>query len=506
MPFAAEENYLSQKSEVDSNKSFLGSDALATKVGSSFYFGVKKEKTSTEEKSNKNQDGKLLSQCEGKKANFWASQTCASEKLSTQLSVPLQSNTETKLTPPDDKGVKTTTGGISMEALVSKSISRSAVEPPLINRDAPSMRYKFFECRNYGDDNYDKCIRTADVDQKGNVDSKPTLAPIRYPELVRNAANSEPLQNRNDSPSGCEGIRTGLNVKLSTVEEGHSEGKTNKNLSVPTGHTRTCSPIPEAFSRNVNLPDKARVSIETHHSTKSPRPIPPLTGNVAIHLSSSRSGFESGTQSPSTSLSDTSNKVHSATGDRKTPSSPFQPVIVKHEFQSSETTKGIKQEVNMLGFTQSDSRETFMSSPLVEHGKMITESRGGFGLNEPGGSRKSPLPSQGMEDEEKSYKVAARALTRSYPALISRSGNLLTPSLPVGVAHPYPRASDGGLPSSHLKASEYKTSTTVSSVTSGNISHLQVHVHVSCLIWGTMLRLSLTSLVAHYCRSLSRFP
>lgn len=51
-----------------------------------------------------------------------------------------------------------------MEVFVFKSIFRSVVEFLFINSDVLLMRYKFFECRNYGDDNYDKCIRILDVD------------------------------------------------------------------------------------------------------------------------------------------------------------------------------------------------------------------------------------------------------------------------------------------------------------------------------------------------------
>lgn len=76
-----------------------------------------------------------------------------------------------------------------MEVFVFKSIFRSVVEFLFINSDVLLMRYKFFECRNYGDDNYDKCIRILDVDQKGNVDFKVIFVFIRYLEFVRNGSN-----------------------------------------------------------------------------------------------------------------------------------------------------------------------------------------------------------------------------------------------------------------------------------------------------------------------------
>ena len=469
LPFA-NEGYLTQvqKSEVNLDKNFVSSDTLRAKPGSSLnYFDVKKQNTSTDVKINKEKNAKHLSKCESENSDLW---TSSSENLSAQSSV--LRNFETKQTALEDKAGKTTNTGISTEALVSKSISRSAVEPPLTNSDAPSMRYKFFECRNYGDGNYDKCIRTSDVDQKGNVDSKATLVPIRFPELVRNGANSDALQNKSDSLSGSGSVRTGLNIKLSSVAESHSDGKiNNKNLPLATSNTRTRSPIPEALNR------KAGVSMEPHHSTKSPSSITALPGSSALQSSSSRLGFDSSIQSPS-SLSIAGSRVLSSMVDRKTPSSPFQPVIVKHEFQPTETTKGIRQEVNAPGFTPADLKVPLMSSLSLtsgEQSKQNTESKGSSGFSESRGNGKSPLPGQGIEDHEKSYKAAARALARPHPALISRSSNSLPPSLPVGVAHPYPRASDGG-----LKASEHKTSATV---TSGK-GHLCMYSICRCIFVG----------------------
>jgi len=444
LPFASELTQV-QKSEVNLDKNFVSSDILRAKPGSSFYFDVKKQNTSTDGKINKEKNAKSLSKCDSENSDLW---TNSSENVSAQSSV--LRNFETKQTPLEDNAGKTTNASISMEALVSKSISRSAVEPPLTNSDAPSMRYKFFECRNYGDGNYDKCIRTSDVDQKGNVDSKATLAPIRFPELVRNGASSNALQSQSDSLPGSGSARTGLNVKLSFVEESNSDGKIiNKKLPLATRNSRTRSPIPEALNR------KAGVSMEPHHSTKSPSSISSLPGTSALQSSSSKTGVDSSIQSPST-LSIAGSRVHSSMVDRKTPSSPFQPVIVKHEFQPTETTKGIRQEVNTPGFTPADLKVTLLSSLSLtsgEQSKQNSEGKGSNGFNESRGNRKSPLPGQGIEDHEKSYKTAARALARPHPALISKH-----PSPPVGVAHPYPRASDGV-----MKASEHKTSATVTS-------------------------------------------
>lgn len=445
VPFVEREHCLN-KPEMDSSNSLSSSDTLRTKLGSSFYFDVKKEDNSVEENRNLKPEGKTFSECQSKRTELWI-------KTENSPSVSLQQNVETKLSSLEEKAAKTPRAGISMEDLVSNSISRSAIEPPLINSDAPSMRYKYFECRNYGDDNYDKCIRTADVDQKGIKDSKATLAPIRYPELVRNGANSEvdPLFS---------------NVKkVSSTEDSRSSGKlTNKDLSVPAVTSRTRSPIPEVVNRNLNLSDKSRTSMESKSPSSS------LTGSAAKHLSSLRSGFDTSLQSPSSFLI-AGSKVQSSVVERKNPSNPFQPVIVKHEFQSADGTKGIKQEVNSPGLNQSDSKQSFMSS-VSEQGKQIVEFKGRLGLSEPSASR-SPRPNQETEDYEKPYKATSRTLSRPQPALISRNSSSLPPSLPVGVAHPYPRASDGGSASSHVKGTEHKTSAAASSITSGNRSFNQ---------------------------------
>ena len=449
-----------QKPETNSSKCFSSSDTLRTKLGSSFYFDTKNENTLTEEKRNLKQEGKSLSDCQSKRAEVWCK---SSENLSSLSSTTLQRNTETKLTALEDRASKTTSGGISTEDLVSKSISRSAVESPLVYSDAPSTRYKFFECRNYGDDIYDKCIRTSDIDQKGITESKTTLAPIRYPELVRNGAGSEPASNYSELPS--ESKRTNANVKSALgTEENHSGGKlSNKDLAVSVSIVRTHSPTPEAFNRNLNLPEKARNSMES----KSPSSVVSLTGSTAKHLSLSRPGFDPSAKSPSSFSIAGTFKMHSSSADRKLPSNPFQPVIVKHEFQPAEGTKGIKQELN---FTQSNSKSPFASSASItsgELGKPNMGSKGSVGLNDSASMRKSPYPSQETEDYEKSYKTAARALSRPHPTLISRSSGSLPPSLPVGVALPYPRASDSGSTSSHLKGSENKASASGSPVTSG---------------------------------------
>lgn len=43
---------------------------------------------------------------------------------------------------------------MSFETLVSRSITASKHEPPLTNADTPSSRFKYFPCRNYGDETY----------------------------------------------------------------------------------------------------------------------------------------------------------------------------------------------------------------------------------------------------------------------------------------------------------------------------------------------------------------
>ena len=440
-----------KKPEMKSSESSSNSDSLRTKLGSSFYFDMRNENTDRDVKRNVKQETKSLSECQNIKTEAWSKST---NSLS-QSSVTLQGNTDTRLIAVENKTPKTTSGGISTEDLVSKSISRSAIEPPLTNTDAPSVRYQVFECRNYGDDFYDKCIRASNMDKKGSTESKTTLAPIRYPELLRNGATSSSELASDCSKLPSESIRTTGNARNSLdLEENTSISRIpNNELRVAATIARTHSPTPEAFNRNPNLPDKLR--------TKSPSSATLFTGTVKNLSSSTRSGFDSKSPSP---FSTSSAKLHSSIVDRKEPSNPFQPVIVEHDFHPTEGTKGIKQEVNL---NQSNTKTTFVDS----------KSRPGY--NDSTGNRKSLYPSQETENHEKSYKTAARALSRPHSALISRNSNSLPPSLPVGVALPYPRASDGGLASSLSKGFEQKTSVGGSSVTSGNIPLVLCYVRHS---------------------------
>ena len=400
-----------------------------TKPESISHFEVKTENKPLEVKQNLKSESKNSSDCKSKRSELWT-------RPESPSSASLQLSGDRKATSVEQKLVKSASGGMSMEDLVSKSISRSAVEPPLINSDAPSMRYKFFECRNYGDEpNYDKFIRTSEFDQKRIAESKGPLAPIRYPELVRSGTNSDATNSSGDFN------------KASNTDSGHPDGKlTNKSLPMPSLISRTRSPNTDIFHRTISVNDKSvRTSLESN--VASP--------NVARHLVSRSS------RSPS-SISISGSKVHTLMADRKNPSNPFQPVIVKHEFQSSEGSKGIKQEINSTGVIRSDSKSLFMQS-VPEVGKQNIEFKGELGLSEPS-SRRSPRSSQEPEDFEKVFKTTPRTLSRPHPALISRGSSSLPPSLPVGVAHPYPRASDSA---SHGKGSEHNSLTSGSSVTSG---------------------------------------
>lgn len=424
IPFAKREP---DKLKADTNRNSPNHDATSTVLESSFHFEIKTEKQIAQSES------KPLSDYKGKRNELW---------IKTENS-SLASSVENKSTPVSENLAKSSSGAISMEDLVSKSISRSAVEPPLINSDAPSMRYKSFECRNYGDEpNFDKFIRTSELDQKRTSEPKATLAPIRYHELVRSVPSSGI-----STTSGNYTI-----TKASSSDVSHPERKcSSKNLPIPSLISTTRSPTPDVFSKHSSVSDKPRTSVESK-SPNMPKYVTP------------RSGVVSSSRSPS-SISISGSKVPTLLPDRKNAPNPFQPVIVKHEFQSSEGSQGIKQEISSSGLSNSDSKSLLTQSG-PELGKQNIEFKGLLGFNE-SASTGSPRPSQEAEDLEKSFKTTPKTLSRSHTTLISRSSNSLPPSLPVGVAHPYPRASDVV---SHAKGSEQKTSVSASSVASGILS------------------------------------
>ena len=417
IPFTKRET---DKLKDDTSRNSPDFDATSSVLGSSFHFDIQTEKQ--------------IMQSEIKRNEL---------QIKTENS-SLGSSVENKSTPVNENLSKPSSGAMSMvNVLVSKSISRSAVEPPLINSDAPSMRYKFFECRNYGDErNFDKFIRTSELDQKRTSEAKATLKPIRYPELVRSVPSS--------------GISTTSGnftvTKASSTDISHTERKFScKNLPIPSLISTTRSPIPEVLSNYSSVSDKPRTSVESE-SPSMPKHLTP------------RAGVVSSSRSPS-SISISGSKVPTLMSDRKNAPNPFQPVIVKHEFQSSEGSQGIKQEISSSGLSNSDSKSLLTQSG-PELGKQSIEFKGLLGVNE-SASTGSPRPSQEADDFEKSFKTTPKTLSRSHPTLISRSSNSLPPSLPVGVAHPYPRASDVV---SHAKGSEQKTSVSGSSVTSGIFS------------------------------------
>lgn len=70
---------------------------------------------------------------------------------------------------------------MSVETLVSRSITASKHEPPLTNADTPSSRFKYFPCRSYGDESFS-------VSNINNTNTT-TLALIRDPELIKNDTN-----------------------------------------------------------------------------------------------------------------------------------------------------------------------------------------------------------------------------------------------------------------------------------------------------------------------------
>lgn len=74
-----------------------------------------------------------------------------------------------------------------------------------------------------------------------------------------------------------------------------------------------------------------------------------------------------------------------------------------------------------------------------------------------GSSSKSFFFSQGMEDQEKFYKIVVRVLIRIYFILIFRGGSLFGLFFFVGVVYLYFRVLDGGLVFSYGKVLDYKT-------------------------------------------------
>ena len=435
-------------------------------------FSSNKNSLSSENKHDQKIFEKNLPADKDKGQELWTTQT----KISVS-STALEKGKEGKVEGLEGSADKNTSGNISVEDLVSKSISRSAIEPPLTNRDTPSMRFKYFMCRNYGDENYDQCIRESDGECKATNESTATLAPIRHPDLVRNGSLSRSptdLYGSSVMPhTAHSSYSQSANPKLvatigkdkfaSHGSEHVTDSKIITNKLASEKSNRTLISNPTALQRNSKFLDGRGAVATSEHSVPSPSAVS-SSGCTKALISSLESGHagESSEELPF--------PVVDAPGIAKAAGqcSPFHPIIVEHDFQPAEATPGIRQEVEVLLSSHTDTR---MSAVPSVSGASPDRSKSNAELHrtlvDESAISKRTIQQNSITEYEQPHKTAVRTLGRALPTLISRHSHSLPPSLPVGVAHPYHRATNKVSATGSLKPCDI---TTMSSTTSGNAS------------------------------------
>ena len=296
--------------------------------------------------------------------------------------------------------------GLSMTSLQAKSISHSAVEPPLTNTDTPSSRYKYFRPRNYGDESYnvnaDDLVRTS----RDSV----ALAPIRNPESLNGGGSSVKVENA--SPlQGCD-----VKGKQENNSTGADLTKSEKYFEEGGGATSRG----DIRQKTIKQERPHRNFLESRHSG-SGSTLFTLGSNVTSNSVGGRPEEEAG-HFPFTSK----NSIHFANrGVRAS-----EPPVIKIEKPRDTSPDGHKS--SSAGGRQDSSAQ-----------KSAATSR-----------------TPGAAEDQK-----PAVFPRAPPALVQKNARAMAPTLPVGVAHPYPRTSDRG--AKGHEAQDHAVTTTTAVVSSG---------------------------------------
>ncbi|EDO45676.1 predicted protein [Nematostella vectensis] len=293
--------------------------------------------------------------------------------------VAMGTSTDSEPMKEGDTGAKTS---LSMLSLVSKSLTASRSEPPLINTDAPSMRFKYFTCRSYGDQTY--TLSTSNLTSTSASSATTTLSLIRNPETLKQEhAKGYASVHSKDMPPIVREERQ--NTGTSNVGPNYTRSSTQAECMISSIHKHGPK---EAFkeesiegSRNMSTSGSVIMSSDRFptHSAQAK-----CTANTSMSYSS-----------PKSSIAVTSMKR--ATG-----------------LCSSER----------INVNESLSKKPGLDSSEVN------------GTSEELTGGNSEKTGNDARDDDK-----LRVLPRQPPTLIPKHSRLAAPSLPVGVAHPYHRGS-----------------------------------------------------------------
>lgn len=310
--------------------------------------------------------------------------------------------------------------GLSMESLRAKSLSQSEVESPLTNVDTPSSRYKYFMCRNYGDETY--AMTACDLLRNSGTEPVAALSPIRNPELVKKGTALE-------GEKACSTQQAGeIKVKRETVG--------NETRVPEYGKTEDIKPAPTSLASQ-----QKQVKQERHSPT---------------FKESKQAGNSFMVSSLSSRLSSLSGRhPHVESDDVDTSANPPYPAMERNlpsiNITSAETPT----------IKPGQTGHSFVITSIAS-GALTPERK--FSHMDTGQLQGASVPKQAVDDQLQKSRVA---FSRPPPALMQKQARTVAPSLPVGVAHPYPRASDRGVPLH--KAQDHAVTATTTIVSSGKL-------------------------------------
>ena len=332
-----------------------------------------------------------------------------------------------------NKSVSEASIGVSIESLVAKSMSRSAVEPPLTNADSPADRYRSYKYRSFGD----KSCSPAMHEQSLKSDVITTLAPVRQLETVSHSQTSQGINSSWKKSVSCS---SSLSHDNSAKVELHEEHWSDRSL-----------PDTISATQNIIINKDTHCSVATSSSSHS-------TDSANNYLTSDASGAQQMSPKISTKVFDSHSvlqeenvNVRSSLSPHRT--SPFHKPSMKSESSLKTVNKQLRDGASFVSEKESSTSDSKEEDQMVSgtvklkentYSKtaerfipdiQLTPGSDNFRLNgRSDGIQRRMTPKD--EDRLRNVKSSSQLFSRQLPTL-PRHSRLTVPQLPIGVARPY---------------------------------------------------------------------
>ena len=349
----------------------------------------------------------------------------------------------------NDKQFSETSDVVSIESLVAKSMSRSALEPPLTNADSPADRYKSYKYHSYGDETYSSSAR----EQRGRNDHITTLAPVRQLEHVSKSqtqpSGDEATCSWKDTVSGSTSSNLSSSLKTDPHEGNWSESPFNvatrsspqKSLIRNSFHSSTAAVSSSSLTSYSSSNTSAHLNVTTSsHGTQhrmSPKLLPKVIdtdGTTQGESVTIRSGLSPHRKSPF--------QKSSVTLEQSTKLGTKRPIDGSTTFVASEQetcqvsdSKGKARMFSDNTIKTKDSRHSKVAETAIPD-IVLTPHTPDPNLDIHALSVQG-TPTSKDDEPRHTLKTSPQLFSRQLPTLIPRHGRLAAPSLPVGVARPY---------------------------------------------------------------------